>query len=124
MPLLGEAAEEPDFFENNDFISDHLHDVVVLPGCGERALSNLHSIEEMKEALPNLESAGVVVSWFIGSTSIKSELKPGIEKKSSEIDSAEGKWSVGHYYRENAHQIFRSQQRDPSTVRYGGTMPD
>lgn len=31
---------------------------------------------------------------------------------------------VSSYDRTDAHQIYRSNQSDPTTVRYGGTAPD
>ena len=69
-----------------------------------------------------LEHVGLPVSWFVNSTNIKNcEIKPGIEKKSNENGDP---WLVSNYTRDNAYQIHRSNPNDPSTVRYGGTMPD
>ena len=76
----------------------------------------------MLEAMPNLEWVGVVVSWFATGLDIANDIiKPGIEKNS---DESEDDWLVSSYDRTDAHQIYRSNQLDPATVRYGGTAPD
>jgi hypothetical protein len=50
------------------------------------------------------------------------KIKPGSEKRSDEIK--EDSWLVSSYDRNNAHAIARKNSYDPSTIRYGGTMPD
>lgn len=105
-----------------DYVSEHMQAVMTLPGTGENSYANTSSIDEMLEAMPNLEWVGVVVSWFATGLDIANDIiKPGIEKSS---DESEDDWLVSSYNRTDAHQIYRSNQLDPTTVRYGGTAPD
>ncbi|RTK92665.1 MAG: hypothetical protein EKK61_03280 [Rickettsiales bacterium] len=118
--ILGEITQE--HYEDMTYVADHLKAVMMKPGCGESSLSNHDSIKQLCDALPNLEYVGLPVSWFVNNTNIKScYIKPGIEKKSNEIEDS---WQVSNYNRKNAYQIYRSDPNDASTVRYGGTMPD
>ncbi len=117
--IIGEIL--PEHAENMDFVVKHMKAVMLAPGCGEQALNHL-SIDQMKAALPNLELVGLSVSWFVNNTDIENiEIKPGVEKKLSETDDP---WLVSNYDRSNAYKIHRSDVNDPSTVRFGGTMPD
>jgi hypothetical protein len=105
------------------FVNNHLTELVMMPGCGEGALSSTDSIFQVKHAFPNLKSCGVVVSWFIDRLGISgANIKPGIEKDLGE-DGADNSWEVGTYHRNNAHKIARDGWSS-SSVRYGGTMPD
>jgi hypothetical protein len=118
LEIIGESSYENDM----NLLSEHMNAVITLPGTGESSFSNTLSIDDMLKAMPNLKWVGVVVSWFIDGLNIgKAKIKPAIEKKSNECKDD---WQVGKYDRSNAHQIYRSDKEDSSTVRYGGTPPD
>ena len=118
--ILGDISI--DHQQDIDYVSEHMTAVIMGPGCGEGSLS-IRSIEEICKTLPNLEWVGIPVSWFIDSLDISSaKIKPGSEKRSDEIK--EDSWLVSSYDRNNAHAIARKNSYDPSTIRYGGTMPD
>ena len=107
-----------------DYVSEHMHAVMTLPGTGEASLSDTSCIDDMLKALPKLKWVGVVVSWFIDSVDISgATIKPGVEKNADECED-EDPWQVGKYNRTEAHKIYRSQSTDSTTVRYGGTSPD
>lgn len=118
--MLGEIT--PEHCEDMNYVAENLKAIILGPGCGEASMSNHDSINQMCNELPNLESVGLTVSWFVQTTNIKNcKIKPGIEKG---IDEIQDSWLVSSYSRDNAYQIYRSDPTDPSTVRYGGTMPD
>jgi hypothetical protein len=128
MPsLIGDQLSEELTFElldNSLYISENLNSVIVGPGCGEGALLNTGSITEMMHDLQALEYVGVIVSWFVNSKDLSARLRPGVEKTIDEADLVTDIWQVGQFDRNSAHRIYRSDPSDPSTVRYGGTMPD
>lgn len=121
--LSGEfEAVDLDHQRDMNYVSEHMQAVMALPGTGENSYADTSSIDEMLEAMPNLEWIGIIVSWFATGLDIaKAIIKPGIEKNSDESDDD---WLVSSYDRTDAHQIYRSNQSDPTTVRYGGTAPD
>ncbi len=124
MSKLSGEFEVVDLEHQRDmnYVSEHMQAVMTLPGTGENSYANTSPIDEMLEAMPSLEWVGVVVSWFVAGLDIaKAIIKPGIEKSSDEADDD---WLVSSYDRTDAYQIYRSNQSDPTTVRYGGTAPD
>jgi hypothetical protein len=119
LEIIGESSS---YEEDMNFVSKHLNAVITLPGTGENSLSDTSCIDDMLKSMPNLKWVGLVVSWFIdGLNIVKATIKPGVEKKSNE---SKDDWKVGKYDRTDAHQIHRSDVKDPATVRYGGTVPD
>ena len=105
-----------------NYVSEHMQAVMTLPGTGENSSADTSSIDEMLEAMPNLEWVSIVVLWFATDIDIaKSIIRPGIEKNSEEYGD---NWLISSYDRTDAHQIYRSNQLDPTKVRYGGTAPD
>ena len=126
LGVLGDQAAEEvdcsDLLANSQFISEHLQGVVVGPGCWEEALASTDFIREILGDLPGLKSVGVIVDWFATSKDVRSlELRPGVEKTRAETGR---EWVVSDYGRDTAHQLRRSDPADPSTVRFGGTIPD
>lgn len=97
---------------------------------GNRISINMHNpsgvanallaLEQMREALPNLEWVGLVVTWF--GTSLNAgacEIVPGVEYKQGATTSPDV-WGVAGYNRGTARQITLVD----SAPRYGGTPDD
>ncbi|WP_342068407.1 glycoside hydrolase TIM-barrel-like domain-containing protein [Wolbachia endosymbiont (group B) of Melanargia galathea] len=79
------------------------------------------SLDQLKESLPNVEWASVVVNWFASSLNIKDcKIYPAVEFQD---DSAivPDDWQVGNITRDNAQLISKDNHGNP---RYGGTVSD
>lgn len=79
------------------------------------------SLDQLKESLPNVEWASVVVNWFASSLNIKDcKIYPAVEFQD---DSAivPDDWQVGNITRDNAQLISKDDDGNP---RYGGTVSD
>ncbi|QJT94071.1 glycoside hydrolase TIM-barrel-like domain-containing protein [Wolbachia endosymbiont of Diaphorina citri] len=79
------------------------------------------SLDQLKESLPNVEWASVVVNWFASSLNIKDcKIYPAVEFQD---DSAivPDDWQVGNITRDNAQLISKDEGGNP---RYGGTVSD
>ncbi len=98
-------------------------------GLAQRVNHNNHtkksdamlSLDQLKEGLPNVEWASVVVNWFASSLNIKDcKIYPAVEFQD---DSAivPDDWQVGNITRGNAQLISRDDNGNP---RYGGTVSD
>lgn len=80
----------------------------------------LVSIDQMAEALPNLEWVSVVIGWFGTSTDAGDcTIRPGVEYSSGAITQPD-EWAVAGYTRSTAHAIT---QESGSPI-YGGTPND
>lgn len=79
------------------------------------------SLDQLKESLPNVEWASVVVNWFASSLNIKDcKIYPAVEFQD---DSAvvPDDWQVGSVARNNAQLISKDDNGNP---RHGGTVSD
>ncbi|WP_281356215.1 glycoside hydrolase family 113 [Wolbachia endosymbiont of Madathamugadia hiepei] len=79
------------------------------------------SLDQLKESLPNVEWASVVVNWFASSLNIKDcKIYPAVEFQD---DSAilPDDWQVGSVTEDNAQLISKDDNGNP---RYGGTVSD
>ncbi|MGL9702844.1 MAG: glycoside hydrolase/phage tail family protein [Wolbachia sp.] len=98
-------------------------------GLAQRVNHNNHtkksdamlSLDQLKESLPNVEWASVVVNWFMNNLNIKDcKIYPAVEFQD---DSAilPNDWQVGSITRGNAQLISKDDNGNP---RYGGTVSD
>ena len=83
--------------------------------------NSLHSLDQLQMTCQNIEWISPVVCWFGNNVDAKDcIIKPGFEFNQEDICYTE-EWHVGHYTRDNAHQVSRDEHRNPH---YGGSVND
>lgn len=97
---------------------------------GTRTNANVHNVEnvanvklaldQMQDALPNLEWVALVLNWFITSKHLDiAEVIPKVEDKDNLVEPFD--WQVGVFNRDNAQEVLRFAD---GTLTYGGTPTD
>jgi hypothetical protein len=129
IPGSGEFVYSRDIVEKYAVVEDANGD---FHQTGEKIALNRHgydarpdvevAIDQMLEALPNLEWVGLVVSWFATSKVCASaEIFPKVEYELSSSDTTPVQWSVAGYTRETAELVLYFGDGTPT---YGGTPTD